>query len=591
MRSVNIRPLLLFLFLSINFVYLIAIILLVYVHMFRVIVDEASQTRRLLLNELNKQVTLTMRGVEETAINISTHPVLLNALTYKTDSTLEYFRAKKEISDMINHFVFTSPNFSSIRIYTDNLITDGTPSGAIPLAPLSEYEWDNLAQTGKSSIWIKSHKDLAVFDKDTEVLSFVKVLKNAHNEFAGYLKINLKVSYLISSVLDRNGTGSKLILDSSGQIISVINDPLHVQNQYDYKESKVSIEKSYAHVMINNVSYLEVFSEPNYYGWSIIETIPYEELFRNLNSIKKVLLFVGALGVLLSFVVSYYLSRKMTSFVSGMLHSFEQVECGRFNIPQSKYVIYEVQQVYNGFHKMMNRLHMLLAHLEIEQKQKLNAELNARLAQINPHFLYNTLDAIHWMAIQKGADEAGAMTAKLSRLFRIGLSQGKLFILLGEELEHGFLYYELQREKYKNDIRLIMDVPAFHKLLFIPKLILQPFIENAIIHGFVKSLHHSGNPLVIRIHTSLDENNLFIFIDNNGNALGASGYYNIETKTQSGYGIKNIRERINLNFGHDFGVDIQELHPSEGVRVTIKLPQIHDMDQLDNIRSRDRRLS
>ncbi|WP_424768015.1 histidine kinase [Paenibacillus sp. sgz302251] len=581
MVTLRIRPLLLLLFLSINLFYLLAIVFVVYSSMSRIIADEESDARRQLLNEVNKQITLSMRSVEETGINIASHQVLLNALSYTKDNLLENLRARRNISDVINHFIFTSTNFSSIRIYTDKLNTGRNLSSDEPFAPLSDFRWSDVSSGDTNGFWMKAHQDPTIIDKNTEVLAYVRVLKDQRNEFAGFLKINVKSSYLFSYVLDQAGIRSHFLIDSAGGLVAPVSDPLMIQQEADF-DSRIMDEifGGLDDLEIRGDSFLVISSEPNYVGWRVMEIVAHEQLFSPLSSVKKVLIVICLIGILLSFIISYYLSKKMTNVVSGLLESFKQVETGSFDLKRTNYSILEIQQMHVGLQRMTKRLDMLLQRLESEHKQKTKAELNALLTQINPHFLYNTLDTIQWMVVQNKQEEVVSMIAKLSRLFRISLSRGHPFILLGEEIEHGALYCELQSERYKNDVRIGIDVSPVHKIFLVPRLILQPFIENAFIHGFNKAVHHPGHPLEIWIRTKLEGDNLFICIEDNGNPLGEAGNSNKDHKPPGGYGIRNVRERIQLFFGPDYSVEIGDLKPA-GVRVTVKLPKIDDIKKVE----------
>lgn len=586
MRYIRIRPLLLLLFLLINLVYLTAIVIMIYVNMSRFIVHQESETRQLLLNEVNKQIEVSMRSVEETAINIASHSVLLNALTYESNNSLEDYLQHQDILKMINHFVFTSTNFSSIRIYNDNIALNRMLPFETPFVPLSQYRWTPLDEQEEQGMWLRSHEDPIVFADGTEVLAYVRVLRDNRNKFAGYLKINVKPSYLFSHALDRTGSGARLLVDASGSLVSSITDPGKADEPAAVVESLgAADERAYGHVKLEGDSYMSVYSNPNYIGWKVVETVPHAELFRNLGSIKRFLAIVSLVGLMLSLIISFYLSRTMTKFVSGLLESFRRVETGRFEVPRSTSRVMEIRQLHNGLFNMFKRLNMLLERLEVEHKRKTNAELNAHLAQINPHFLYNTLDAIKWTVTHHGTHEAASMISKLSRLFRISLSRGNRFILLGEELEHGLLYCELQRERYKNNVKLCVRVPARLKLLYVPRIILQPLIENALVHGFNMSKHTPDHPLAIVISASVAGDVLTLSVDNDGNPLQPSSAADAGGVC-GGYGFRNVRERIQLYFGAPYGVELRSALP-KGVSAVIRMPVIREMDEVEQYTGED----
>lgn len=596
MRTYRIRPLLMIVFLLMNAVYLLLVMILIYVYMTQFIVNEASQTRQALLTEMNKQIALSMREAEGTAISISTHPILLNALSYKMDNALHFYETRNDISKMINHYVFSRPIFSSIIIYTDALSKEHYFEQEAPLAPLSEYRWTDLDELDGKDVWIGEHEDNSGFIPNTKVLGYVRKLEDRTGQFAGYLKVNIKASYLFSIGKAEQESVTRLLIDRSNRVVATIDNPLEIDVEHILLGDNTS--SSWDELKLGGRSYLVVYSEPNHMDWRMIEVIPYTELFRSLHTIRNVFVTIGGLAALLSLVIAFYLSRKMTQVISDLLQRFRQVEMGSFVVTEKKHPILEIQLLYHGLENMTRRLSMLLKWVKQEQKLKMQAELHARLAQINPHFLYNTLDMINWMVVRKETDDAAVMIGKLSRLLRISLSEGHLFILLGEEIEHGRLYYELQRARFKNQIRFHVEVPSPHRMLYVPKLILQPFIENAVKHGFNPALHDDHRPMEIAIRSSVEAGKLTLMVDNNGNPLREEVAGNSPgevadstakgrkrgTGRGTGYGVRNVRERIQMHFGNEYGVDL--LNKADGgVRIQIRLPAIVTEEELKRYQS------
>jgi len=210
-----------------------------------------------------------------------------------------------------------------------------------------------------------------------------------------------------------------------------------------------------------------------------------------------------------------------------------------------------------------------------EQESKRKSELDALQAQINPHFLYNTLDSIIWMIENENYDGAIIMVTALARLFRISLSKGKNIITVRDEIEHARNYLTIQNIRYKNKFTYSIETDEKTLDFASIKLIVQPLIENAIYHG----MEFMGGDGEILVKTYTKENDLYIDVIDNG--LGmlqevADTLLTTESKVEkksSGIGLKNVNERIQLYFGKSYGVKIYS-EPDEGTRISIHMPGV-----------------
>jgi two-component system sensor histidine kinase YesM len=211
----------------------------------------------------------------------------------------------------------------------------------------------------------------------------------------------------------------------------------------------------------------------------------------------------------------------------------------------------------------------LLEQLQEEHHAKREAEFAALQSQINPHFLYNTLDMINWMAATRGVHEISVLSTKLAKLFRISLSKGRTFIPLREELEHCILYMDLQQARFKDKFTYRIEVPPDLQSYLVPKLILQPFIENAIIHGF-GGQDVEKPEITIQASEVMDQSrsSLRLLIEDNGKGMQQPVHHvpalapqaavsKPDADGNSGYGIGNVMQRIQLYFGREYGVKVE----------------------------------
>ena len=224
---------------------------------------------------------------------------------------------------------------------------------------------------------------------------------------------------------------------------------------------------------------------------------------------------------------------------------------------------------------MVRRLHELMDEVVIEQEKKRKSEFDALQAQINPHFLYNTLDSIVWMVESERYQEAIFMVTALANLFRISLSKGKNIISIREEIEHAQNYLYIQKIRYKNRFQVDIDIdPEIHECSTI-KLIVQPLLENAIYHG-VEYMDGEGE---IKVRGYLKEGEVYIDVTDNGLGIPEEALDYVltdekrEHKKGSGIGLSNVHQRIQLYFGKAYGLEIESIL-DEGTTIHIHLPNI-----------------
>jgi two-component system sensor histidine kinase YesM len=247
-----------------------------------------------------------------------------------------------------------------------------------------------------------------------------------------------------------------------------------------------------------------------------------------------------------------------------------------------RHPIVEFDKLSQSFTQMAGQLRSLLDQLEIEYRKKRDLELKVLQSQINPHFLYNTLDMINWMAALKGNHEVSIMAANLARFFRISVSQGNMFIPLREELEHARAYAEIQKSRFRMQFVYREQVDELFKKAFVPKIIIQPVIENAFVHGF----RGDSNAAKITIRAEMaGEREFHLIVEDNGVGLNGGRPLD-ESKAISGaagkggYGLRNVQERIQLHMGPSYGIQLEN-RAEGGARVVIKLPYVTSLEQLD----------
>jgi two-component system sensor histidine kinase YesM len=282
------------------------------------------------------------------------------------------------------------------------------------------------------------------------------------------------------------------------------------------------------------------------------------------------LLFVVLIFVLL---ISAFMASKITRPIQKLKTSMERVEQGDFHINIHVKGTDEVEQLSRRFNIMVARIRQLMDQIIGEQEAKRKYEFEVLQAQINPHFLYNTLNSVvRMVGIGRNEDVITTITS-LSKLFRISLSRGKAIITIQDEIEHIRNYLILQKIRYKNkfDYEILAEEEALSYTTI--KLILQPIVENAIYHG-IEFMTDEG---WIQISVRIVEQKILFQVRDNGVGIAPSMLQNIvmgrvKSEKGSGVGFKNVNERIKLFYGEDYGIEVEsELEVGTCVRIWIPL--------------------
>ena len=275
-------------------------------------------------------------------------------------------------------------------------------------------------------------------------------------------------------------------------------------------------------------------------------------------------------------MINAYISSRITAPIQELEKSVNALEAGELDTEVYTGGSYEIQHLGRSIGDMAKRIQELMQDIVAEHESKRKSEFDTLQSQINPHFLYNTLDIIVWMIENEQKNEAVRVVTALARFFRISLSKGKSIIPVRDELEHVRNYLMIQQMRFKNKFTYrIEEEPEILGLASL-KLMLQPLVENAIYHG-MEFMDGDGEILV---KAGLKEGKLCFLVADNGLGMTGeqveqilSGKPHASSRRGSGIGVKNVNERIRLYFGEEYGLSIDS-EPDEGTRIRICLPAV-----------------
>jgi len=374
-----------------------------------------------------------------------------------------------------------------------------------------------------------------------------------------------------------NVEGYSFIVDGTNRIVahndvSLSGTVLFEENLYHLTDtSSYDIQKVNGEKSIVSVSPMDVLASSYNFEWHLVTVENYAALFSTLTTLQIILIASAVLILAFSVFLAVQLARNLIlpiNVLSQKLKNFDPNDPHKTSIqPDVHDELYQLEITYD---EMVRRIYELLQKNKDDAEYQRKLELDSLQMQINPHFLYNTLDAIAWMAKIKKESEIEHLVLALARFFRISLHKGDKFITVEEELELIKYFVEIELFRFPDKFSISYHVSDEVKHYQVLKLVVQPIVENAIKHG-MSSLDRMGN---ITINSYLKDNNVYIEIIDDG--VGFNPPSDLLEKNPAkqrqtgGYGLINVNERIKLEYGPDYGLSVEST-PEKGTKVTIKV--------------------
>ena len=316
-----------------------------------------------------------------------------------------------------------------------------------------------------------------------------------------------------------------------------------------------------------------------YTGWKLVAVMPVESVMDNYGQLLLFFLFVILFSIFLLVFVNLRLSEWITRPVKQLDAAVRELEAGAEEANLEVRGPHEIEHLAHSIRSMVSTMRHLMDDIIQQEKQKRRSELDVLQSQINPHFLYNTLDSVVWMTENNRTQDAVTMITSLARFFRLSLSRGSSIISVGDELEQVRHYLIIQKMRYKNKFSVRFEVEDEVDKLYTIKLIEQPILENAIYHGMA----YADGDGEILIHAFREGDDVIIDVTDNGPGMTEDvvehlldpGRRNTPSRGGSGIGVRNVHQRIQLTFGREYGLTITS-EPDEGTTVRTRIPAVDE---------------
>lgn len=528
----------------------------------------AAFSTQQIMDQANLNLDSYLKEMIEISVMIKSN---LNAETYdRGNSLINLLRVTSQIrKDIV-----------TMAVYSENgQLLLSNPSGNYNMNyRVADQDWFKEAiEKSTEYIYVPPHVQRLFQDSRPWVVSLCRSVTFYENSMPVTCVIMVDMNFSsieqLCNLVSLGKRGYIYIVDKEGNII------YHPQQQIVYAGLKS--ENIMEALSKNTGSYFDDFQGErrimtiqniSYTGWKMIGISYVDELVPNKRNLSNFVIYILFFGIAFEFLASMFISSKISQPIKRLEREMKRVERGDFDINLKVNGDDEVMRLSKAFNLMVVKIRQLMNQIINEQESKRKIEFKALQAQINPHFLYNTLDSIIWMNENQNYDGVTTMVSALAKLFRVSISKGKVIINVSDEIAHAESYLTIQKIRYKDKFDFLIEAQPEVLGQKTLKLILQPIIENAIYHG-INQIQEKG---YIKITVTIEGGNIIYRVTDNGYGIKPEVLKTIlDMEPMSahggGVGLKNVNERIKLCYGIGYGLEIDS-ELDVGTTAIIRIP-------------------
>ncbi|MDC3416779.1 sensor histidine kinase [Aquibacillus salsiterrae] len=452
--------------------------------------------------------------------------------------------------------------------------------------PLLIYEEDWFEQLktlhGYESFWIETNPTVFQSEKtyNPYQISIARPLRDQRSAIYGYVIVTIFENKLSEVFENREANEEIMLVNGDGVILSHKNNN-QIGQKFAYWEQNQ--KKNISNIIrFIDQDYLITTKELIYNNWQLVSVVPYKQAVSTINSIFSRVFFLLLISFTIFFVILAYLINRITKPLVHLGGVVEKVQKGNLAVRSRLHSSDELGRFSKSFDHMLDRINEMIKEVQETQSRKRKAELAMLQAQINPHFLFNVLNSIRIKVFRNGDKESAKMISSLSKLLRMTIESDKGNITFAEEVDIVTDYIFLMNMRQKESVTFVKNISDECYNQMIPRFVLQPIIENSLIHGFNQS---KG---IIKLNALMTKDNFIVEIEDNGigmdskkletlqSNLGNQNHLNIKGQSigKTGFssiGLSNVYERLVMTFGNKFQIKV-ESYVEKGTRVTLMIP-------------------
>lgn len=572
--------------------FIVALTCLIFYH--RNVSDFRAQTVALsdtITRQFSRTFELYVQDIEKLSVSIIGDPVIQQSLIdhYKSTYDVEQNQIELQVNNRLFSHLQPRPQLQSIYIFSldDFAYYVSKASGPKTSFNLQDESWyaDREAVVRNKFLLLPVAEEETGGGRKAQVISFVRNINRIpFREVTAYMKININVNIFKNMLVNSDSNEVErnmrvFIVTDGGSIVYDGRSELTGRMDAGLASSAFRQPGRSGDLVWQGRHYLYTLEKSAYTKWNTVILIPNEFLLSKQKKAQYILLIVGMLAMLLIAAVSYLLSHQITLPLRSMMTKMSRVELGDLSQRMTVEGRDEIGRLSRIYNNMLDSITRLISEVYESKLAEKSAQLSALQAQINPHFLYNTLNIMKSISRIRGIEEVAEMSESLAELFQYSMKNLQHPVPLRNELDHIRNYMNIQQHRFSNRFELIMAVPDELLDASVLKLTIQPLVENAVIHGLGKV--KAGGCIAIR--ASRRGPSLIVEVSDNGAgmdgnrlhelryALRHSGRPGDHGEETHGIGLRNIGQRIQLLYGEDCGIELAG-NPGGGLTVRLVFP-------------------
>jgi len=548
----------------------------------RTLESEATIHTWQLIRQVTRNIEFYVRQTERIISIVDANPDVQAFMAFEGSAQTFSAREQAAARQLLRAISDAHPEIAGILVVSEDNRPLSNEIQPITRDPLTEESWYREAADNPGTVQLlprpigRNLRSSHEYSAD-EVVSIVKAVVDPRTaQVRGVVLIDMRLKVMEAIFGDLTvGFGGFLFIEApGGAIVYTPVNPIvyRVRDEWLDTPRAISVRR------IKGEDYQIVSQWSEYTQWNTVGVFPLNEIMRQVSTIRYYSLIIAGVTVLVALLVSVFFTSSIARPVIKLRSLMKEAEEGNLGVRFEGRQEDEIGYLGKSFNTMIEEVQKLLDMVYREQQSKREAELKILQEQIKPHFLYNTLDTIQWMAQEHGAADIVKVVGALTSLFRIGLSRGKEMIRVSDEMEHVRSYLIIQKTRYEDkfDFSVCMDDSVLSLLVL--KLTLQPLVENAIYHGIKERRGHG----CIKVEAARRDGMLVLRVADDGVGMSAETLASVRALLASppaekgqklGYGISNVNERIQLSFGKKYGLSFDS-SPDLGTTVEILHPLV-----------------
>ncbi|UJF34857.1 cache domain-containing sensor histidine kinase [Paenibacillus hexagrammi] len=553
-----------------------------------VLENENRQLSWQIIEQVNTHVEYYVNDFEISILKILNNPSMNSYLKMKTKEEIENSHIREAVKQELNNAAYSRSDISNITVVLDHIesIDAIDTNFKHPLNQVTdEYWYSSITDASEPKIFTRT---LQWDNHKEQVISIARRLVSPLTlEPIGMIvmDVNFRRFQEIAEKVTIGRTGYMYIIDSDGHYVYHPNLlELGKTATFDKMTDILSGESgSYiTKEASSGQKVLLTYSHSSFLDWTVITSVPYAELIQGTEYIKRTILWTVLITMAAASIFGFGFAGSIVKPVKRLYSYMRKVESGDFSTHIQVQATDEIGMLMHGFNKMVLRLQELMNEIyfsklretELALSQR-EIEMKALQSQMNPHFLFNTLETIRGMALEHDMDDISSISSSMARLLRYNLRSETSKVKLEEELHYAEIYMRIQKFRFENKLEYELDIPDWAKRQLIPKFSLQPIVENSIIHG----IEPAQGVIRITISAIREADTFIIRIKDTGMGMTEQTLQKIRKNLiqndaiSSGVsiGIVNVHRRTALLFGEAYGISIESRY-EHGVTVDIRLP-------------------